>query len=125
MKAVKTLSKLPAPVVATAAIILAASAYAEPGAVEAGAVEASAVDAHEFIDSLHKVGITFTDEGQAVTAGNAVCGLAANGESGLELLTDLRNANPTLSINGAAQFAAIAARSYCPQQLTAAGGSAK
>lgn len=114
-----------APVVATTAIVLAAPGHAEPGVVEAGAVEAGAVDSREFIDSLHQVGITFDDPAQAVAAGQAVCGLAATGESGLELLTDLRNANPALTINGAAQFAAIAARSYCPHQLASAGGSAK
>lgn len=105
---------------AVPALMLAAPAHAEPDAVEA-----SAVDAHEFLASLRQVGISVTDPEQAVAAGKAVCGLAANGESGLELLTDLRNANPALTINGAAQFAAISARSYCPQQLSAGGGSGK
>lgn len=109
-----------APLAAAAAIVLAAPGHAEPGVVEA-----NAVDPGEFITSLRQVGIAFTDPEQAITAGKAVCGLAANGETGLELLNDLRNANPALTINGAAQFAAIAARSYCPQQLAPAGGSAK
>lgn len=104
-----------APVVALTAIVLAAPAHAEPGVVEA-----SAVDPTDFITSLHQVGIAFDDPAQAVAAGQAVCGLAANGESGLELLTDLREANPALTISGAAQFAAIAAKTYCPQQLTPA-----
>lgn len=104
-----------APLVAIAAVALAAPAHAEPGVVEA-----SAVDPTEFITSLHQVGISFADPAQAVAAGQAVCGLAANGETGIELLTDLRNANPALTINGAAQFATIAAKSYCPHQLEAA-----
>jgi hypothetical protein len=119
-----------APLVAAPVIVLAAPAVAEPGAVEASAVEASAAEAGAaetpaFLASLRQVGIAFADPAQAVAAGQAVCGLVANGESGLELLTDLRNANPSLSINGAAQFATIAARAYCPQQLEPAGKSAK
>lgn len=109
-----------APLLATTAVILAAPGYAEPGVVEAREVDPS-----EFIASLHQVGISFTDPQQAVAAGQAVCGLAANGESGIELLTDLRNANPELTINGAAQFATIAAKSYCPEQLEKPGKSAK
>ncbi|OBH19889.1 DUF732 domain-containing protein [Mycolicibacter terrae] len=104
-----------APLAAIAAIALAAPGHADPGVVEA-----SAVDPSEFITALHQVGITFADPAQAVAAGQAVCGLVANGETGLELLTDLREANPALTINGAAQFAAIAAKTYCPQQLTPA-----
>ncbi|MEO6795040.1 MAG: DUF732 domain-containing protein [Mycobacterium sp.] len=109
-----------APLLWATAIVLAA-----PGSAEPGVVEAREVDTHEFITSLHQVGISFTDPEQAVAAGQAVCGLAANGESGLELLTDIHNANPALTINGAAQFAAIAAKSYCPEQLEKSGKSAK
>lgn len=112
-------------VLAATAIVAAAPGHAEPGAVEAGSVDGSANETPAFIASLHELGIAFTDPEQAVAAGKAVCNLAANGESGLELLTDLRNANPALTINGAAQFAAIAARSYCPQQLAPAGKSGK
>lgn len=104
-----------APLAAVAALAFAAPAHAEPGVVEA-----SAVDPAEFITSLHQVGITFADPAQAVAAGEAVCGLAANGETGIELLTDLREANPSLTINGAAQFATIAAKTYCPHQLAPA-----
>lgn len=111
---------LVAPLLAAIAIALAAPGHADPGVVEA-----STVDPTEFIASLHRVGIDFDDPAQAIAAGQAVCGLAATGETGLELLTDLRNANPALTINGAAQFATIAAKAYCPQQLAQAGGSSK
>ncbi|EUA35476.1 hypothetical protein I552_6278 [Mycobacterium xenopi 3993] len=47
-----------------------------------------------------------------------MCGLIDNGESGLEVLKDLKTTNPGFTTDGAAQFAAIAARSYCPQQLS-------
>ena len=110
---------------AAAAIIVAAPGHAEPGATVVGAVDASPDETATFIAALRTAGISFADPEQAVAAGQAVCGLVANGESGLELLTDLRNANPALTINGAAQFAAIAARSYCPHQLEAAGKPAK
>lgn len=111
-----------------ATILLASPGHAEPGAVEAGAVEVSAAETTgettAFLASLRRAGIGFADPEQAVAAGHAVCGLAANGETGLELLTDLRNANPALTISGAAQFAAIAAQAYCPHQLAPAGKSA-
>lgn len=108
------------PLVATAAIVLAAPGHAEPGVVEV-----SAVDSTEFVTSLRQVGITFADPAQAVAAAGAVCGLAANGETGLELLNDITDANPALSVADAARFAAIAAKSYCPQQLQGGGGGSK
>lgn len=108
-----------APLLAVTAIAIAVPGHADPGVVEA-----NAVDPTEFITALHQVGITFDDPSQAVAAGQAVCGLAANGETGLELLTDLRAANPALTINGAAQFAAIAAKTYCPHQLAPAKSAA-
>lgn len=114
-----------APLIAMTAIVLAAPGHAEPGVVEAGSVEASAAETPAFIAALHAVGISFADPAQAVEAGKAVCGLAESGETGLELLTDLRNANPALTINDAARFATIAAKSYCPQQLAAASKSTK
>ncbi|MCV7384547.1 DUF732 domain-containing protein [Mycolicibacter longobardus] len=107
------------PLVATAAIAVAAPGHAEPGVV------ASAVDNAEFVASLQQIGITFADPAQAVSAAEAVCGLAANGETGLELLNDITDANPALSVPDAARFAAIAAKSYCPQQLQKGGGGSK
>ena len=108
------------PLVAIAAVVLAA-----PGQAEPGVVEVSAVDSTEFVTSLRQIGITFADSGQAVAAAQAVCGLAGTGETGLELLTDITDANPGLSVADAARFAAIAAKSYCPHQLEKAGKSAK
>lgn len=108
------------PLVVTAALVLAAPGYADPGVVEV-----SAVDSAEFISSLRQVGISFDDPAQAVAAAEALCGLAANGETSLELLNDITEANPDLSVADAARFAAIAAKSYCPHQLSkgGAGGS--
>jgi hypothetical protein len=93
-------------------IVITVPAHAEPGVDEPPAGDDAA-----FISSLRKVGISFHDSNQAISAGQAVCGLMARGESGLELLDDLRTANPALTMNGAAQFATLAAKEYCPRQL--------
>ncbi|ETB10779.1 hypothetical protein O980_14375 [Mycobacterium avium subsp. paratuberculosis 08-8281] len=97
-------------------IVTAVPAQAVPGEDEAATDDNNEV----FIADLHKVGISFQDPGQAVSAGKAVCGLLARGVSGLQLLNDLRDNNPALTTNGAAQFATISAKSYCPRQLESA-----
>jgi len=108
------------PIIAAAALVLAAPGHADPEAVEV-----SAVDSTEFITSLRQVGIVFDSPAHAVAAAEALCGLAANGESSLELLNDVTEANPDLSVADAARFAAIAAKTYCPHQLTKGGGGSK
>jgi hypothetical protein len=99
-------------------IVTAVPAYAIPGEDEAAADENNDV----FIADLHTVGISFQDPNQAVSAGKAVCGLLARGVSGLQLLNDLRDNNPALSTSGAAQFATISAKAYCPRQLDSSAG---
>ena len=94
-------------------IVLAAPAHAEPGIDEPPGGENNGV----FLADLQKVGISYTDPNQAVSAGQAVCALINNGMSGLHLLKHLRENNPALTENGAAQFATISAKSYCPRQL--------
>ncbi|MCV7032636.1 DUF732 domain-containing protein [Mycobacterium sherrisii] len=94
-------------------IVVAAPAYAIPGEDEEPTEENNEI----FLADLQKVGITFQDPGQAVSAGKAVCGLISRGVSGLQLLNDLKDNNPALTTNGAAQFATISAKSYCPRQL--------
>ncbi|EUA42645.1 hypothetical protein I553_6505 [Mycobacterium xenopi 4042] len=86
-------------------------AHGDPGAEDG-------TDNAAFLASLRKAGITYHNADQAITAAKAVCGLIDNGESGLEVLKDLKTTNPGFTTDGAAQFAAIAARSYCPQQLS-------
>ncbi|WP_409426214.1 DUF732 domain-containing protein [Mycobacterium sp. SMC-11] len=108
------------PIVAAAALALAAPGHADPTAVEV-----SAVDSTEFISSLRQVGIVFDDPAQAVAAAEALCGLAANGETSLELLNDITEANPDLTVADAARFAAISAKTYCPHQLNKGGGGSK
>src|ERR1700761_9519170 len=90
-----------------------APAHAEPG------LDEPASDEHngDFLNDLKKVGIGFSDPGQAVSAGQAVCGALHNGMGGLHLIQHLQESNPALTESGAAQFATISAKAYCPRQL--------
>ncbi|ORA16030.1 DUF732 domain-containing protein [Mycobacterium arosiense] len=99
-------------------IAMAVPAHATPGEDE----PASDENTESFLSDLHTVGISFQDPAQAVNAGKSVCGLISRGESGLQLLIDLRDSNPALTTSGAAQFATISAKAYCPRQLQAADG---
>jgi hypothetical protein len=93
-----------------AVIGLAAPAYADPD--DAGGDDAG------FLSSLQKVGIHYPSPAQAITAGKSVCGCLNNGESGLELVHDLKIRNSGFSMEEASNFAMIAAKYYCPQQLS-------
>jgi hypothetical protein len=97
----------------TMGIIFAVPAHSEPGIDE----EPSNDNNGAFLADLHKVGIGFSDPNQAISAGQAVCGCIHNGMSGLHLLKHLQENNPALTENGAAQFATISAKAYCPRQL--------
>lgn len=86
----------------------------EPGSQpeDAGAVHNAA-----FLESLRAAGITYSSTSQAIEAARAVCGLVDRGEPALQVITDLTANNPGFTTDGAAQFAAIAAHTYCPHQL--------
>jgi hypothetical protein len=94
-------------------LILAVPAHSEPG------LDEPSNDANNgaFIADLNNVGIGFADPAQAVNAGQAVCGCLHNGMGGLHLIQHLQESNPSLTENGAAQFATISAKAYCPKQL--------
>ena len=94
-------------------IIFAVPAHSEPGIDEPPDNDNNAT----FLADLNKVGIGYSDPNQAVSAGQAVCACIHNGMSGLHLLKHLQENNPALTENGAAQFATISAKSYCPKQL--------
>ncbi|MGV0627138.1 DUF732 domain-containing protein [Mycolicibacter minnesotensis] len=83
-------------------------ASAEP---EAGGGDAA------FLASLRAVGLAFASTDLAIAAAHTVCGLVQNGETGLQVVKEVKAQNPELSMDGAAQFAALAANSYCPEQL--------
>jgi hypothetical protein len=97
----------------TMGIVLAMPAHAEPGIDESPTEENN----EDFLANLHKVGIGFGDPAQAIGAGKAVCAHIHNGMSGLHLIKHLQENNPALNENGAAQFATISAKAYCPRQL--------
>jgi len=94
-------------------IAIAVPAQADPGIDEAPSTDNNGV----FLSDLQKVGIGYSDPNQAISAGQAVCACIHNGMSGLHLLKHLQENNPALTENGAAQFATISAKSYCPRQL--------
>jgi Protein of unknown function (DUF732) len=94
-------------------IVFAVPAHSEPGIDE----EPSSENNGSFLADLNKVGIGYGDPNQAVSAGQAVCACIHNGMSGLHLLKHLQENNPALTENGAAQFATISAKAYCPRQL--------
>jgi Protein of unknown function (DUF732) len=97
----------------TLGLVLAVPAQAEPGLDEPAADENNG----SFLADLNKVGIGFADPAQAVSAGQAVCGCLHNGMGGLHLIQHLQESNPALTESGAAQFATISAKAYCPKQL--------
>jgi hypothetical protein len=94
-------------------LMLGVPAHAEPGVDEPAGDENNG----DFLANLKQVGIGFSDPAQAVSAGQAVCGALHNGMGGLHLIQHLQESNPALTENGAAQFATISAKAYCPKQL--------
>ncbi|OBK96746.1 hypothetical protein A5645_07980 [Mycobacterium asiaticum] len=70
-----------------------------------------------FLAALANAGISVPNPAQAIASAQAVCGLMRNGETGLQVLTDVKKQNPALTLDGAALFTAIASNSYCPEHL--------
>jgi Protein of unknown function (DUF732) len=98
---------------AFAMIGLAGPAYADPPPAPNG-------DDGGFLAALHQAGIGYPDPGAAVASGKAVCTCLNNGESGLELVHDVKTHNPGFDMESASNFAMIAAKFYCPHQLSKA-----
>ncbi len=96
-----------------AATGLAAPAYADPPPPPQG-------DDGGFLSALHQVGIGYASPDAAVASAKAVCTCLNNGESGLELVHDVKTHNPGMDMENASNFAMIAAKFYCPQQLSKA-----
>jgi uncharacterized protein DUF732 len=97
----------------SAMVGFAAPAYADPPPVPDG-------DDGGFIAALHQAGFTFSNPDAAVAAGRAVCSCLNNGESGLELVHDVKSHNPGMDMEMASNFALISAKFYCPHQLSKA-----
>ena len=73
-----------------------------------------------FLAALHQAGISYSSPDQAIGAAKAVCTCLNNGESGLELVHDVKSHNPGMDMEVASNFAMIAAKFYCPHQLSKA-----
>ncbi|OBI92605.1 DUF732 domain-containing protein [Mycobacterium asiaticum] len=96
---------------AAAVIGLAAPAYADPDDGPGG-------DDPGFLAALHGADIGYSNPAAAIGSAHAVCTCLSNGESGLELINDVKTHNPAFNMDAAAQFAVIAAKYYCPQHLS-------
>jgi hypothetical protein len=99
---------------AAVAIGFAGFAHADPSGDDAG-----------FLDGLNKAGITYQDRDRAVAAGKGVCQMLDDGKNGMEIVKQLRDANPGFTAHDAANFTMLAAAAYCPTQLGGGGGSSK
>jgi hypothetical protein len=95
-----------------AVIGLAAPAHADPD--ETGGDDAG------FLAALQRSDIGFATPAQAITSAKAVCTCLDNGESGLEVIHDLKTHNPAITMEHASRFAVLAAKFYCPHQLSKA-----
>jgi Protein of unknown function (DUF732) len=104
------MKKLLGALMVVAAIGAAAPAHGDPGDV--GGDDAG------FLSALQRVGIHSPNPAGAVGAGKAVCGCLSNGESGLELVHDVKTHNPGFNMEDASDFAMISAKFYCPQHLS-------
>ena len=91
----------------------AAPAYADPPPPPQG-------DDGGFLAALNQVGIYYASPDAAIASGKAVCTCLNNGESGLELLHDVKSHNPGMDMENASNFAMIAAKFYCPHQFSKA-----
>jgi hypothetical protein len=91
---------------------LAAPAYADPPPALPDGDDAG------FLAALQQVGVSYSSPAQAITSGKAVCTCLNNGESGLELVHDVKTHNPRFDMENASNFAMIAAKFYCPHQLS-------
>jgi hypothetical protein len=98
---------------ASAMIGLATPAYAEPPPPVRG-------DDAGFLAALHQAGISYASPEAAVGAGRTVCHCLNHGESGLELIHDVKMRNPEFDMDRAANFALISAKYYCPHHLSEA-----
>jgi len=74
-------------------------------------------DDDAFLAALTNAGIGYHDPEHAIKAGQKVCDLANSGTSTLDIVRDVRDENPGLTLTTAAKFAKAAATVYCPERL--------
>ncbi|GBG38880.1 DUF732 domain-containing protein [Mycobacterium montefiorense] len=102
---------LPTLVVVIGAIGLATPAHAEPEG-----------DDSLFLARLGDAGITYSSPSQVIASAKAVCGMMGRGETGLQVVSDIKDQNPGMTLDAAAKFAALASDAYCPHHLTPKAG---
>lgn len=102
---------------ASAAVMMgiAAPAYADDG--DGGDIS----NDKDFLAELRQVGLSYQDPDNAVAAGKSVCQLVDDGKSATEIITELRNRNPSFQGTAAAKFTALAAAHYCPEYMNGGG----
>jgi hypothetical protein len=91
------------------AVMAAAIALAAPARADDQALPDQA-----FLADLDNAGIHYQDSGQAVTAGQTVCSLKANGVTDDDLVSHLTDQNPGFAQEKAAKFTTLATNYYCP-----------
>jgi hypothetical protein len=96
----------------SAMIGLASPAYADPDPAPA--------DDAGFLAALQQDGITYGNPTQAIGSAHAVCECLDNGESGLDLVHDVKTHNPGFTMDAASHFALLSAKYYCPHHLSKA-----
>lgn len=106
------MKRLPALLGISAMLIFAAPVHADPDDLSG--------DDGGFLNALKQVGIDYANAAQAISAGKAVCTCLNNGESGLELIHDVKARNPGTDMEVASNFSMISAKFYCPQHLSKA-----
>jgi hypothetical protein len=99
---------------AAVVIGVAGFAHADPSGDDAG-----------FLDGLTKAGITYQDRDRAIAAGKGVCQMLDDGKNGMDIVKQLRDANPGFTAHDAANFTMLAAAAYCPTQLGGGSGGGK
>ena len=109
------------PAVASAVVLIgiAAPAYADDG--DGADVTNDVGTDKAFLAELQQAGLTYQDPNNAVAAGKSVCQLVDEGKSVGEIITELRNRNPSFQGTSAAKFTALAAAAYCPQYMSGGG----
>ena len=102
---------------ASAAVMIgiAAPAYADDG--DGGDIS----NDKDFLAELRQVGLSYQDPDNAVAAAKSVCQLVDDGKSATEIITELRNRNPSFQGTAAAKFTALAAAHYCPEYMNGGG----
>ncbi len=95
----------------SAMIGFAAPAHADPDPAPPPADDAG------FLAALQQDGITYTSPASAIGTARAVCECLDNGESGLNLVEDVKTHNPAFTMDAASHFALLSAKYYCPHHL--------